>query len=76
MKAKLEKLIQHLNEGLIEREEAARLALLAALAGEHILFSVERGNKALANILFGVLEIYVNEVSHIHLSRIHSSLMI
>ena len=37
MKKRLAKLIAHLEQGLIERGTPVRLALLAALAGEHIL---------------------------------------
>jgi MoxR-like ATPase len=35
--ARLQALLQALGEGLLEREAAVRLALLAALAGEHVL---------------------------------------
>ena len=37
MKERLQQLIGQLQQGLIERDEPARLALLAALAGEHLL---------------------------------------
>ena len=37
MKERLRTLITHLQHGLVERDEPARLALLAALAGEHLL---------------------------------------
>ncbi len=37
MKNKLKKLIHYLGDGLIERDEPARLTLLATLAGEHVL---------------------------------------
>ncbi len=37
MKQRLQRLITHLQQGLIERETPVRLALLAALAGEHLL---------------------------------------
>ena len=37
MKERLRKLIAHLQQGLVERDEPVRLALLAALAGEHLL---------------------------------------
>ncbi|MCS6997592.1 MAG: AAA family ATPase, partial [Casimicrobiaceae bacterium] len=37
MKTQLGKLLAVLNQGLVEREEAIKVALLAALAGEHVL---------------------------------------
>lgn len=37
MKTRLDKLLAILNQGLVEREEAIKVALLAALAGEHVL---------------------------------------
>ncbi len=37
MKTRLRKLVAQVSAGLIEREEPARLALLSALAGEHLL---------------------------------------
>lgn len=37
MKHRINRLIQHMQQGLVEREEPVKLALLAALAGEHML---------------------------------------
>ncbi|MEA3274741.1 MAG: AAA family ATPase [Pseudomonadota bacterium] len=37
MKPRLRQLIEHMRQGLVEREEPVRLALLAALSGEHLL---------------------------------------
>ncbi len=37
MKKKLQNLLEELNHGLVERQEAVKLSLLAALAGEHML---------------------------------------
>jgi len=36
-RARVERLLAYLREGLIQRDEASRLVLLAALAGEHVL---------------------------------------
>ncbi len=43
MKKRIQSIIQQLNHGLIEREEAIRLALLSALCGEHLLLLGEPG---------------------------------
>ena len=37
IQAKLKKLRDRLTQGLVEREEAVKLALLATLSGEHLL---------------------------------------
>lgn len=37
LKVQLEKVFTHLNQGLVERDTEIRLAILAALAGEHLL---------------------------------------
>lgn len=43
MKQRLRELTKSLTQGLIQRDEAARLALLSALAGEHLLLIGEPG---------------------------------
>ncbi len=43
MKQRIRFILKQLNSGLIEREEAIRLALLSALAGEHLLLIGEPG---------------------------------
>jgi len=37
IEARVERVLDHLRAGLVERDEATRLVLLAALAGEHVL---------------------------------------
>lgn len=37
MKAKIQALLQQLNQGLVEREHVLKLSLLATLAGENVV---------------------------------------